>query len=78
MYLSYAIWIAVIVCALCFVASGFWQTYNRHALKPALASGSPRLFAYAMLVFALLAGAGFYYLADSDFSYIRSLLPISL
>lgn len=78
MYVSYALWIAVIACALGFVASGFWQTFNRHALKPALASGSPRNFAYAMLIFALLSGASLYYLADPDFSYVRSLLPNSL
>ena len=78
MYVSYALWIAVIMCALCFVGSGVWQMYNKHALKPALASGSPRRFAIAMLVFALLSGASFYYLADSDLSYIRSLLPNSL
>lgn len=78
MYVSYGLWVAVIICALCFVASGFWQTYNKHALKPALASGSPKRFGYAMLVFALVCGACLYYLADSDFSYVRSLLPVSL
>lgn len=74
MYVSYALWIAVIVCALCFAASGFWQTYNRHALKPALASGSPRRFGFAMLIVAILAGARLYYLADPDGSYLRSFL----
>lgn len=57
MYVSLALWIAVAVCALIFAGSGFWQTFNKRALKPALASGSPLRFGIAMLVFAALCVA---------------------
>ena len=54
MYVSFALWIAVAVCALIFTGSGLWQVVNKNALKPALASGSPLRFALAMLLFGTL------------------------
>ncbi len=54
MIVTFTLWIAVAICALGFAASGFWQTFNRHALKPALASGSPLRFAIAMVFFAAI------------------------
>lgn len=54
MYVTFTLWIAVALCALAFAASGLWQAFNKHALKPALASGSPLKFGIAMLVFATL------------------------
>ena len=52
MIVSISLWVAVAICALVFTGSGLWQALNRHALKPALASGSPLRFGIAMLVFA--------------------------
>ena len=57
MYVSFALWIAVAACALIFTGSGLWQVVNKHARKPALASGSPLRFALAMLLFATLCVA---------------------
>ena len=54
MYVTFTLWIAVALCALAFAGSGYWQTFNKRALKPALASGSPLVFGIAMTVFALL------------------------
>lgn len=54
MYVTFTLWTAVALCALGFAASGYWQAFNKHALKPALASGSPLVFGIAMTVFALL------------------------
>lgn len=54
MYVTLGLWIAVTVCALAFAGSGFWQAWNRHATKPALASGSPLAFGLAMVLFATL------------------------
>lgn len=48
------LWFAVAACALAFAGSGYWQTFNPHARKPALASGSPLRFAIAMTAIALL------------------------
>jgi hypothetical protein len=53
MVVSISLWIAVAICAIVFTCSGLWQTFNRHAIKPALASGSPLRFGIAMLVFAV-------------------------
>jgi hypothetical protein len=53
MIVSISLWIAVAICALFFTGSGLWQAFNRHATKPALASGSPLRFGIAMLVFAV-------------------------
>ncbi len=52
MYVTFALWVAVAMCALAFAASGFWQALNRNAVKPALASGSPLRFGIAMVIFA--------------------------
>lgn len=52
MIVTFTLWIAVALCAIGFAGSGFWQTFNRHALKPALASGSPLVFGIAMVIFA--------------------------
>lgn len=52
MFVTFSLWIAVALCALAFAGSGLWQTFNKHALKPALASGSPLIFGVAMLAFA--------------------------
>lgn len=52
MYVTFAIWVAVALCALAFAASGYWQAFNKKALKPALASGSPLAFGIAMTIFA--------------------------
>lgn len=52
MYVTFTLWIAVALCALAFAASGIWQKINIHAVKPALASGSPLRFGIAMLVFS--------------------------
>lgn len=54
MYVTFTLWIAVALCALGFAASGYWQTFNKRALKPALASGSPLVFGIAMTVFAVV------------------------
>lgn len=54
MHVTVGLWIAVAVCALAFAASGLWQAWNRHAVKPALASGSPLVFGLAMVFFAVL------------------------
>lgn len=54
MLVTFTLWTAVAVCALGFAASGYWQTFNRHALKPALASGSPLVFGIVMTIFAAL------------------------
>lgn len=52
MYVTFTLWIAVALCALAFAGSGYWQTFNKRALKPALASGSPLMFGIAMTIFA--------------------------
>lgn len=54
MYVTFTLWIAVSLCALSFAISGYWQTFNKRALKPALASGSPLVFGIAMTLFAAL------------------------
>lgn len=54
MYVTFTLWIAVAFCALVFAGSGYWQTFNKRALKPALASGSPLVFGIAMTIFAAL------------------------
>lgn len=51
MYVTFTLWIAVALCALVFASSGYWQTVNKRALKPALASGSPLVFGIAMTIF---------------------------
>lgn len=53
MYVTLTLWIAVALCALVFATSGYWQTFNKRALKPALASGSPLAFGIMMTLFAL-------------------------
>lgn len=55
MYVTFTLWTAVALCALAFAASGYWQTFNKRALKPALASGSPLVFGIAMTIFAALS-----------------------
>ena len=65
MYVTFTLWMAVAVCALAFSASGYWQAFNKRALKPALASGSPLVFGIAMMVFAVacaLRGVGLTFL----------------
>lgn len=54
MYVTFTLWTAVALCALGFAASGYWQFFNKRALKPALASGSPLIFGIAMTIFAAL------------------------
>lgn len=54
MVVTFTLWIAVAICALIFAGSGYWQTFNKRALKPALASGSPLVFGIAMTFFAAL------------------------
>ncbi len=53
MIVTFILWTAVALCALAFAASGYWQAFNKRALKPALASGSPLVFGVAMTLFAL-------------------------
>lgn len=57
MYVSFALWIAVAICALAFSASGLWQAFNKRAVKPALVSGSPLVFGISMLIFAIACAA---------------------
>lgn len=54
MYVTFILWTAVALCALGFAISGYWQAFNKHALKPALASGSPLVFGVAMTIFAIV------------------------
>lgn len=52
MYVTVGLWFAVAICALGFAGSGLWQAYDKRALKPALASGSPLVFGLVMVVIA--------------------------